>query len=475
MKTKRKTPSFLYAFFGLWFVWSPTFGTTEATVFPSLGGMLDALFVSRIVILVAFTLGCGIVVALGRHLSPIRKRASFVWGCACALAAGMLAGAAPAFGAPVWLLYLGSVLRGVPSAFFVMAWIENLADLDGRGVGVALFEALALYGAVGVCIPWIAESLPFAAAALLFACPLTSCYACLRIARNAQPKVRSAAKPEPMSSSARLLFAGSNLAYGFIFGIMLSHFSTLGNTGLYASFALASLALLVVFFLCRKPVDLSVAFRAYAIAASLLLLACAFSMHGVYDATPVVEAAVWSVQIFFTIVIFTDAEFSLPGAPGKIAGSALAIASIGIIGATVLFPPAAVSSLSAVDLIAATFAGIVFLSAVFLPNGRTWVREWGFSSFAMPESNETFLTRRCGELTAQFGLTTREFEIMQMLVRGYRKDEISEALFISPLTTKTHMRNVYGKLGVHTQDELIHLVESGSQDESGTNAQKNDL
>ncbi len=51
-------------------------------------------------------------------------------------------------------------------------------------------------------------------------------------------------------------------------------------------------------------------------------------------------------------------------------------------------------------------------------------------------------------------LTTREFEVATMAARGARNEEIAEALHISAGTVKTHLRNIYSKLGV---DSRIHL------------------
>lgn len=51
-------------------------------------------------------------------------------------------------------------------------------------------------------------------------------------------------------------------------------------------------------------------------------------------------------------------------------------------------------------------------------------------------------------------LTTREFEVATMAAQGARNEEIAEALHISAGTVKTHLRNIYSKLGV---DSRIHL------------------
>ena len=52
-------------------------------------------------------------------------------------------------------------------------------------------------------------------------------------------------------------------------------------------------------------------------------------------------------------------------------------------------------------------------------------------------------------------LSKREKDVLNLLVEGYSNREICEELFISSNTTKTHIRNIYAKLGVSSRPEAI--------------------
>jgi NarL family two-component system response regulator LiaR len=52
-------------------------------------------------------------------------------------------------------------------------------------------------------------------------------------------------------------------------------------------------------------------------------------------------------------------------------------------------------------------------------------------------------------------LTDREREILQLLAAGKRNDDIAKQLFISPQTVQTHVRNILGKLRVHSKLEAV--------------------
>lgn len=55
-------------------------------------------------------------------------------------------------------------------------------------------------------------------------------------------------------------------------------------------------------------------------------------------------------------------------------------------------------------------------------------------------------------------LTSREFEIIKMLLRGLRNRQISEELHISDKTVSTHRTRAYEKLGIKTTAELVRLA-----------------
>ncbi len=52
-----------------------------------------------------------------------------------------------------------------------------------------------------------------------------------------------------------------------------------------------------------------------------------------------------------------------------------------------------------------------------------------------------------------FQLTSREMEVLALLVQGRRTQDIAEALFLSPRTVGHHITAILAKLEVHSRDE----------------------
>ena len=52
-------------------------------------------------------------------------------------------------------------------------------------------------------------------------------------------------------------------------------------------------------------------------------------------------------------------------------------------------------------------------------------------------------------------LTEREQEILSLLAQGMRNDDIATKLYISPQTVQTHVRNILGKLRLHSKLEAV--------------------
>lgn len=56
---------------------------------------------------------------------------------------------------------------------------------------------------------------------------------------------------------------------------------------------------------------------------------------------------------------------------------------------------------------------------------------------------------------ADYGLTDREREILQLLVRARQQKQIAIVLSLSPHTVDTHVRNIYAKLQVHSRSAAV--------------------
>lgn len=73
--------------------------------------------------------------------------------------------------------------------------------------------------------------------------------------------------------------------------------------------------------------------------------------------------------------------------------------------------------------------------------------------------NRVSIEKRCEDLGSQYGLSKREQELFNLFARGRSTKYIEEHLFISKNTIATHRKNIYRKLGIHSQQELLSLIE----------------
>lgn len=85
--------------------------------------------------------------------------------------------------------------------------------------------------------------------------------------------------------------------------------------------------------------------------------------------------------------------------------------------------------------------------------------------------DDSTLSSMIDELAIDNQLTPREREVLMLLVRGRDVRHISDALFVSVNTVRTHVQNVYTKLGVHSRQELIDFVEDCRSDMASSEAE----
>ncbi len=95
-------------------------------------------------------------------------------------------------------------------------------------------------------------------------------------------------------------------------------------------------------------------------------------------------------------------------------------------------------------------------SATQTPSAQNRMARAGEEPHPLSSTERAEATR--ASLRAQ-GLSPREAEVAELLMRGHSIGAISTKLFISENTTRGHVKNIYKKLGIHSRQELVDMAE----------------
>ena len=67
--------------------------------------------------------------------------------------------------------------------------------------------------------------------------------------------------------------------------------------------------------------------------------------------------------------------------------------------------------------------------------------------------------KRCQQIAAENGLAQQETEVFALLARGRDVGYICQEPYIARNTANAHRKSIYTKLGIHSQQDLLSLVE----------------
>ncbi len=115
------------------------------------------------------------------------------------------------------------------------------------------------------------------------------------------------------------------------------------------------------------------------------------------------------------------------------------------------------------------FAFVILIAATFWTgDDRRAALLWGMEEKRAPRKyDDVWVTQRAESLVEQYGLSTREGEILHMFAQGKTPQQITEELFITMATVRSHTHKIHVKLGVHSHAELMSVIEEGTKEEKG--------
>ena len=112
-----------------------------------------------------------------------------------------------------------------------------------------------------------------------------------------------------------------------------------------------------------------------------------------------------------------------------------------------------------IQITATVVCFVMLMAALLMLSNRNLTTGWGIARPANAVSPDSAIESVVSLLTVENGLTPRESETLALLARGRNRKFISEELVVSEETIKSHVYSIYRKLGIHSQQELLDLVE----------------
>lgn len=381
---------------------------------------------------------------------------------ACALLRGLgFAGVAPGSGVLVPLLLLA--VQNVAYAVLYLAWMEFYAQLDTRRCliclcGAHLLSSLLSYG-VFIAGSWllvlaVAVCAPLATVAMLFQADWRTRDAVYRLGEVQKGAWHISARPVVLLAAFTLMntFLRNSLEVGDKAFVLLG-------------VCVAAAAVLAVALWRFDSLELKVL---YEFAVPVLVAGAMLMMAGGSRAA---IAAAFCSNIAFTLfaifitVIFCAVSFRYGVSALWLLGIAQAALTAGsFLGSLLASWEESLPVSALAPTIALLVVGLVALS-MLLVSDRDFETTWGVRATdgdgSLAEATEEEqLGRRCAKVARRYGLTRREEEILELMMRGRTLAAIGEELYVAESTMKTHSRHIYRKVGVANRQELQEAVES---------------
>ncbi|NTU88794.1 MAG: helix-turn-helix transcriptional regulator [Actinobacteria bacterium] len=102
----------------------------------------------------------------------------------------------------------------------------------------------------------------------------------------------------------------------------------------------------------------------------------------------------------------------------------------------------------------------MFFSVILISLGfETWSLLSKKQATPLASSLQDTLEARCETLSQRRKLSKRESEILCYMGRGHSPVYIAKTLLISESTARSHVRNIYRKVGVSSREELLQLID----------------
>ncbi len=371
-------------------------------------------------------------------------------------------------------LYAGSVACGAGDCCMCLVWGRIFSRF---ALGSALLNVAASCIVAAAAYAAVELAPPMAGAGLFMTCATVAVVATLFARGDIDERETTEAVDAPKTMRALASFANvaakpalGLLVFAYVMGLTCNIFVDVFDIYLAASslaaFTLAALALVRM----KRPLT-RLLYRDLLPLLAITTLAAPNVFIAVFGAS--------STTMFFTLLLYTFAAFLTLATLCAIANASEFSSDFVFAAALVLFSIASLAGLLCSSLAAEAVGVVVTVATTLYAFLLVVMRDpesgaQAFEPFAQDgpsnlhgnrgkdgddrEGPSDRAAQRCDDLASEHDLTAREREILAYLAEGHSGAYISEVLFISPNTVRTHIHNIYRKLDVSSREDILRLT-----------------
>lgn len=137
---------------------------------------------------------------------------------------------------------------------------------------------------------------------------------------------------------------------------------------------------------------------------------------------------------------------------------------VGTLLGNAVFFSAAFHTLEPTQLLSVIMIFVLLAGSLLLSSRKNLQTGWGMVRPANESNDQDNFHLGCEFIGKQHGLTAREQEVFILVAEGKSRNEMCEILILSKETVKTHIRNIYRKVDIHSQQEAFFLVEKAQRE-----------
>ena len=215
-------------------------------------------------------------------------------------------------------------------------------------------------------------------------------------------------------------------------------------------------AWLLTIFDAHDARGVSVVYRTAFVLLLGVVLCIPYLLEGTWFAHTLLDISAFFFQLVMVLVAFEiSIGFSLN--PVLVFGAARGVWAAAALAGIVLSNACRAWGAEAVQLLAVLLGIAVAVVFTFAFTDRNCVDI--LSSLPAPVHTPRFKTK-CERLAQRAGISERELEVMVLTAKGRSATRIAENLNVTLATVNSHVHHIYQKLGVHSRQEMLDLIEN---------------